>query len=140
MISRRKFVSYPALALASQTGGAAAPPGILEQVRSGARLEGVDIVDCHTHFQKSRPGLFWPRDVEMLMADAERCGISQVIASHVSGYMATNEDQMKTAHDECVEAAAKYPQRLRIYLTFVPRLLKTSVAEMRRVRAALTRG
>ena len=113
----------------------AAPANILEQVKAGRRLEGVDIVDAHAHFKKSPAGLIWPRNVEMLLADADRCGIGQVIASHVVAYMAVSGNQIKAAHDECADAAAKYGRRLRVYLVFHPRLLDTSVAEMQRILA-----
>src|SRR5438067_13358472 len=127
MITRRNFVSYSALALASQTRGTAAPGSLLQQVRSGQKIEGVDIVDAHTHFMKRPADLFWPRNVEALMADAERCGVGQIIASHPDAYMATSGDQIKAAHDEAVESAAKYPKRLRLYLVFHPRQVQTSV-------------
>src|SRR5206468_1397152 len=98
----------------------------------GEQMHDVDIVDAHGHFIQRPADLFWPRNVELLMADAERLGIAQVIASHPSAYTAVKADQMKSAHDECEQAAAKYGKRLRIYLVFNPRLLETSIAEMRR--------
>ena len=135
MITRRSFLSYPAVPLISRAGAEAAPGSILDQVRAGKRVKGADIVDAHAHFKKSLAGLIWPRNVEMLLADAERCGIGQVIASHVAAYMAVSGDQIKAAHDECAEAAARYGRRLRVYLVFHPRHLETSVAEMQRALA-----
>ncbi|HZU27149.1 MAG TPA: amidohydrolase family protein [Bryobacteraceae bacterium] len=135
MTTRRQFLAGSLAAVTAQSRVAAAPRTILEQFRAGERLEGVDIVDAHGHFIQRPDDLFWPRNVELLMSDAERLGIAQVIASHPSAYTAVTADQIRTAHDECERAAAKYGPRLRIYLVFNPRLMETSVAEMRRALA-----
>lgn len=146
MITRRDFLwsSASALALARGGRGAAAVAGrvptgaqaggksLLEQVRSGERLKGVDAIDTHAHFQQISTGLIWPLSVEMLLADMNRCGIGQAIVSHFGGFMATSGDQLKAAHDECAEAVAKNSRSLRAYLVFHPHLLEASKAQMSR--------
>jgi uncharacterized protein len=109
---------------------------IFDSVRSGRGLEGVDAIDTHAHFQEMPKGVIWPLNVETLMADSHRCGIRQTIVSPFAGYNATNGEQLRAAHDACVEAVAKYPTSLRAYLVFQPHLRKASEAEMPRVLQA----
>ena len=138
MITRRDFLSYSAAALALRplARGPAAQKTLLDQVRAGKPIQGVDVIDSHAHFQKTTDNLIWPLNVEMLLGDMNRCGIGQAIASPFAGFLATTGDELIAAHDQCVEAVAKNPKSLRAYLVFHPHLLKTSEAEMRRALPA----
>lgn len=139
-MNRRDFLAqsaFSALALGSLSRSEAAPvapepASIFAQVRSGRPLQGVDVVDVHAHIDVPARDLIWPLNADDLDADSRRCGIGLTIVSPFEGFMATNPDQLKAAHDLCVQAVAKYKTSLRAYLAFQPHLLKASVAEMRR--------
>jgi uncharacterized protein len=135
MMTRRQFFasSVSALALPSFVHARSPEKTLLEQVRAGERLQGVDVIDTHAHFEEISSGLIWPLSVEMLVADMKRCGVGQAIVSPFRGFMATSGDQLKAAHDACVEAVAKNRKSLRAYLVFHPHLLETSKAEMKRI-------
>ncbi len=68
IVNRRNFLASSLVALAPSTH-AAADESALDLVRAGMRLDGMDIIDAHCHFRKCPPGLVWPRNEEMLMAD-----------------------------------------------------------------------
>ncbi len=138
-MNRRDFLVQSALSAAALSSlgrpaaaKAAEPRSIFEQVRAGRPLKGVDAIDAHAHFDVISGDLIWPLGVDMLEVDSRRCGIGLTVVSPFEGFMATSADQLRVAHDACVEAVAKYNKSLRAYLVFQPHLLKASTAEMKR--------
>ena len=138
-MNRRDFLVQSALSAAALSSlgrpaaaKAAEARSIFEQVRAGRPLEGVDAIDAHAHFDVISGDLIWPLGVDALETDSRRCGIGLTVVSPFEGFMATSADQLRVAHDACVEAVAKYNKSLRAYLVFQPHLLKASTAEMKR--------
>lgn len=138
MMTRRDFLACSVAASVSALRGArpahaqAAGKDLFERVRAGEPLEGVDVVDAHTHFEPTSNDLIFPLSAELLLADMKRCGIGQAIVSPFQGFMAATGDQLKAAHDQVAAAVASNPKSLRAYLVFHPHLRKVSEAEMQR--------
>lgn len=84
------------------------------------------------HFDVISGDLIWPLGADLLVADSRRGGIGLTIVSPFEGFMATSPDQLKAAHDACLEAVAQHQDSLRAYLVFQPHLLKASITEMQR--------
>ena len=84
-MTRRNFLECTAVAAVTSPA-----PGktILEQARLGERLEGVNVVDMHGHFLETEPGRIWPRGLDPLFHDMDRCGwpdCSQPFCGHRRG-------------------------------------------------------
>jgi predicted TIM-barrel fold metal-dependent hydrolase len=106
---------------------------ILERVRAGESLNGIDLVDVHGHFQEAPAGeLVWERALEVLLEDMNRCGVGTLVFSHFSALNALTAEELKDAHDRSARAVREHPKRLRAYLVFNPHLADASVREMNR--------
>ncbi len=139
-MNRRDFLAQTSMAALSlgrlgrpDAAGAAEADGILAQARAGRPLQGLDIIDSHAHFDVVPGRLIHPLSADLLEEDSARAGIGLSIVSPFKGYMATTDHQLKSAHDSCVDAVAKYRHTLRAYLVFQPHLMKASIAEMQRL-------
>lgn len=135
--TRRHFVraSVHLGAVSLAAGGrvsAQATKSVLKQFKAAEPLRGVDIVDVHGHIEETPADAIWPRGVRPLLEDMDRCGIGQVIFSHLAALGALSSAHLKNAHDESAGAVRQHPGRLKSYLVFHPHQLETSIREMHR--------
>jgi predicted TIM-barrel fold metal-dependent hydrolase len=108
---------------------------IRERVANGEPLSDLAIIDVHAHVDDSEGQAVWPRGVEALLEDMDRCGIRMAVFSHLGAITATTASELRAAHDRAAAAVARHPERLRAYVAFHPHLLTTSLAELKRIQS-----
>jgi predicted TIM-barrel fold metal-dependent hydrolase len=122
---------------------AAAPPALaqaaasspLDQARAGSLVSGMEVIDTHGHIDESAAGAVWPRGVDLLIEDMDRCGTRQIVVSHFGALQAVTAEALRHAHDQSAQAAARHPGRIRAYIVFQPWLRDASRAELDRILA-----
>jgi len=102
-------------------------------VRAAEKLEGVDMVDVHTHINETPPNAIWPQNPEAMLEDMDRCGVGLAIFSHLGAIEALTPETLKAANDNSIKAVREHPRRLRSYLVFHPHHFETSKQQMKRV-------
>jgi predicted TIM-barrel fold metal-dependent hydrolase len=103
---------------------------MVEAVFDGKPQSGV--FDVHGHIEPSPADSVWPRRVEDLIEDMDRCGTSRIIVSHHWGLAATTPDELGKAHETAASVAA-HAERLRAYVVFQPHLPDESMRQAQRV-------
>jgi predicted TIM-barrel fold metal-dependent hydrolase len=106
----------------------------LDSARSGEPINNLEVIDTHGHIDETLPDAVWPRNVDLLIKDMDRCGTRQIVVSHFGALAATTDESLKQAHDHCVQAAHRFPGRLRAYIVVQP-YLEASKVEMDRILA-----
>jgi len=108
-------------------------PSPEEAARTGAPVRAVEVIDTHGHIDRTPPGAVWPRNVDLLVGDMDRCGTRQIVVSHFGALQAITAVELRDAHDDTVRAAARHPGRVRAYVVFQPWLRHASHAELDRI-------
>jgi len=110
---------------------------ILDKFYQGGPLQGLDIVDCHSHMG---PALYMnvpDADADSLVRVLDDLGVSTAcIAGHTIGMVS----DWKLGNDLLISACRKYPQRYFGYTVFNPRYPDQMSAEMERCANAGLRG
>lgn len=100
---------------------------LVERARGGEVLRDVPIIDCHAHMGRWH-NFYVPRgEAEGMIATMDACGIDVACCSHHLALAPDEEEGNRLAF----EAAARYPERLRAYITVNPNRERRAVeAEM----------
>ena len=123
------FAAAAALPVNAQTG----EPEPLVSALTGSPIRSVEVIDTHGHIDETPPGAVWPRNVDLLIADLDRCGTRQIVVSHFGALQASTVEELKRAHDQSAQAAARHPSRVRVYVVFQPYLTAASRTELDRI-------
>jgi predicted TIM-barrel fold metal-dependent hydrolase len=131
--TRREWLGTAAGVVLTNAQPPALPP--LEAARTGVPVRSAEVIDTHGHIDRTPPGAVWPRNVDLLIEDMDRCGARQVVVSHFGALQATTAADLREAHDDTARAAARHAGRVRAYVVFQPWLRDVSRAELNRILA-----
>jgi predicted TIM-barrel fold metal-dependent hydrolase len=134
-LTRRDLFGALAAGAALTAQAQNAVPSLPDEARAGRPIRAVEVIDTHGHIDETPPGAVWPRNVDLLIEDMDRCGTRQIVVSHFGALQATTVEALKRAHDQCVQAATRHPGRVRAYVVFQPYLREASRAELDRILA-----
>ncbi len=108
----------------------------LDSVCVGDPIRSLEVIDTHGHIDEAVADATWPRGIDLLVKDMDRCGTQKIVISHFGALQASTAEALKRAHDQCVQAAARYSNRVFAYVVVQPYLADASRVELDRILAA----